>query len=343
MTKAPLRADSLFSSVLGRLGGCQPSRLELGKQALNLKLDVIPFAEQMIRVRSLINTHSQMSLRWKLLIAGCAVLAVVTWVVILCRPKAPSYEGKSIAEWLASFDTPSGLSQVQYQQRAQKRSEATLSLRQMGPEVYPYLRRMLQPDSAAAKLLQAAAREIRRDYDQPGLPATLSPEEVRMRRAVEACAALGRDAQTMTPDLLLVLKSNSYSNVRSRAAYALGEIGGAPDKVVPALIQSLSNRVDGNILISLGKYGADAVPAVPTLVGLLDAIQKNVSEHKAFDRYALCEAAWALHLIAPQEAEKRLRLLREVLEQERDPSWQSRLSKVVETIGPGAPADDAVN
>ncbi len=153
-----------------------------------------------------------------------------------------------------------------------------------------------------------------------------------MLRAVEACSALGREAQPMTPDLLLVLKANPYSNVRSRAAYALGEIGGPPEEVVPALLQSLSNRADGNILISLGKYGAEADAAVPVIAALVDGMEASVQNHESIDRNVLYEAAQALHQIAPREAEKRLPLLREVLREEPDPFWQSRLGKVVSVI-----------
>jgi HEAT repeat protein len=154
-----------------------------------------------------------------------------------------------------------------------------------------------------------------------------------MLRAVAACSALGRDAQAMIPDLLLVLNSNPHSNVRSRAAWALGEIGGAPEKVVPALVQSLSRRAEANVLLALGNYGGDAKTAVPTIVALLDGIERrSIKELNAYDRTILYGATKALHRIAPQEAQEVLPLLREVLEQEHDPFLQSRLGKLVNVI-----------
>jgi hypothetical protein len=271
--------------------------------------------------------------RWpKLAAAGCVLVATIISLVVFLNSNRPSYEGKSISEWLEWFDSPSGLSQVQQQERLQRRAEATHALRQMGPHAFVEFRRMLRPDSAAKKFLHKLNREFRREHVPVGSAVPPSPEETRMLRPVEACSALGRDAQLMTPDLLLVLKSNSYSRVRSRAAYALGEIGGAPEEVVPALLQSLSNLTDGNVLISLGKYGAEADGAVPTLVALLDGMEASVQKHESIDRNVLCEAARALHQIAPREAEKRLPLLREVLQEERDPYWQSRLGKVVNVI-----------
>jgi HEAT repeat protein len=254
--------------------------------------------------------------RRKLLVVVCVLPATIVTLVVFLLPKTPSYNGKSISQWLAWFDSPQGLSQQQWQERLQERVDATHALRQMGPDVFPYLRQMLQADSGTTKFFYQLGRDAR---NQPsvGSVVTPSPEEARMLRAVEACSALGRDAQVMIPDLLQLLEGNAYRNVRSRAAYALGEIGGTPEKVVPALVQSLSNHVDGNILISLGKYGADANAAVPTIVALLDAIQTNINAHKPFDKNVLCEAAQALHQIAPPEAEKKLPMLRQALQEER--------------------------
>ena len=160
-----------------------------------------------------------------------------------------------------------------------------------------------------------------------------------MLRAVEACAGLGRDAQVMIPDLVAVLRSNAYFNVRSRAAYALGEIGGAPEEVVPALVQSLSNRADGNVLIALGNFGADAGRAVPAIVALLDGLEPSVQEQKPTDKVVLYEAARALQRIAPRAAEKTLPLLRGVLQEELDPWWRSRWREVVQVIS-GASMDN---
>jgi HEAT repeat protein len=277
-----------------------------------------------------------MSSRRNLLAVGCVLLAIILSLAVFFNSSTPSHEGKSISQWLEWFDSPSGLSQGQWQERLQRRVEATHALRQMGPEVFPHLRRMLKPDSGTTKFLYELRRQWKKEHVAAGSVVPPSPEVARMLRACEACSALGRDAQTMIPDLLRVMKSNTYSNVRSRAAYALGEVGGAPEVVVPALVQSLSNRTDGNVLISLGKYGADASTAVPSIAALLNGIETSVKEHTSFDRYFLCEAARALQQIDPREGEKTLPLLRQVLQEEHDPSWRSRLGELVNLIGSGA-------
>lgn len=267
---------------------------------------------------------------------GCVLLTFIAALLVFLALSPPSYDGKPIGQWLACFDSTSGLAQAQWEERLRKQAEATYALRQMGPDVFHHLRRMLQPHSRVRTFLHELKHEfMKREHVKVGSVAPRSPEEVQMLRAVEACAALGRDAAPMIPDLLLVLKINPHLSVRSRAAYALGEIRGAPEKVVPALLQSLSNRTDGNVLISLRKYGSDAERAVPTIVALVGGIERSVEEQKAVDRavfYDLYEAIRALHQIAPREAEETLPLLRQVLEMERDPFWRSRLSELVNVI-----------
>lgn len=274
--------------------------------------------------------------RWtrlpKLAAAGWVLVVTIVSLVVFHNLSTPSYEGRSIGEWLAWFDSPAGLSQEEWQERWQKMAEATHALRQMGADAFIEFRRMLRPDSGAKKFLYESTREFRKEHVPVGSAVPPSPEEARMLRVVEACSALGRDAQPMISDLLLVLRSNPYWNVRSRAAYALGEIGGAPEEVVPALLQSLRDRTDGNVLISLGKYGAEADGAVPSIVALLEGLEASVQKHESIDRNVMYEAAQALHKIAPREAEKRLPFLREVLQEERAPYWQSRLGKVVNVI-----------
>ena len=270
--------------------------------------------------------------RRTLSVAGCVLLAMIALFAVLVTSDTLSYEGRSIDQWLAWFDSPSGLSQEQWQDRLQKRSEAAHALRQIGPDVFPHLRRMLLPDSATTGFLNRLSREINRKHFSTGSVVPPSSEEARMLRAVEACSALGRDAQIMIPDLLLVVKSNSHLNVRSRAAYALGEIGGAPDEVVPALLQSLSNRTDGNVLISLGKYGSDADRAVPQIDALLDGIETSFKQHKPIDKNVLSEAVRALYQIAPSAAKSRLPLVRDILQAERDLLWDSRLRKLASVI-----------
>jgi hypothetical protein len=73
-------------------------------------------------------------------------------------------------------------------------------------------------------------------------------------------------------------------------------------------------------------------------VALLDGLETSVQEHKPTDKVVLYEAARALQRIAPREAEKTLPLLREVLQEKRDPWWRSRWGELVEVIS-GASRD----
>lgn len=241
-------------------------------------------------------------------------VAFIVWLTLLLFPNPPSYQGKPIEQWLVYFDFRSGLSQTEAQAWMQKEAEAAEALRQMGPSAFPYMRQMLQPDSATARFI----RRLRRQ-----LGAETVSEETQMHRAVEACSALGPQAKALIPDLLQCMKSNPYRNNRSRAAYALGKIGGAAPEVVPALIESLKARPDGNVLIALGNYGAQAKSAVPAIVEAF---------HSADNNHIRYEAAHALQHIESQEAQKLLPRLRKTFEAEQNPWWQSRLKKVIDLI-----------
>jgi hypothetical protein len=253
-----------------------------------------------------------------LAIAGFAVILTVLISDLLFWPSL-SYQGKPIEEWMGYFDRPSGLAGEALKKRIHKEAEAGEAVRQMVPNVFPYLRRMLRRDSSVERTL----RSIRELFGGE----TVS-EENRMRRAIEACTYLGPQGRPMIPDLLQCMKNSPYRNVRSRAAYALGEIGGSSGKVVPALAESLKSRPDGNVLIALGKYGSEAKSTVLVIVELLDGMDENGSSYE----YILCESARALHRIDPNEAEKLLPRLKESLENNPDSYLYGRLNEIVKLI-----------
>jgi len=75
---------------------------------------------------------------------------------------------------------------------------------------------------------------------------------------------------------LLVALNDSDELVRARAAIALGFLGQQPGVVLPALIQNLHEingwRVPASAAKAIGRFGSDAVSAIPEL--------KKVADHK---------------------------------------------------------------
>jgi HEAT repeat protein len=94
---------------------------------------------------------------------------------------------------------------------------------------------------------------------------------------VYALAQFGPEARSSLPTLVRLLaapadKEAADDDLRSTAAYALGEIGEDGPTVVPVLIAAL-NDPDSNIRFAaveaLGKYGPEAGAAVPLLLRLI--------------------------------------------------------------------------
>jgi len=210
-------------------------------------------------------------------------------------------------------------------------AEATHALRQMGPEVFPHLRSMLAPDSAPVRLLNRW-RQASGIAGTHAIMQGVSPEETRMLLAVEACTALGTDAQPMVPDLIRTLQNNAYRSVRTRAAYALGQIGAAASEVVPALVESLESRPDANVLIALGNYGAEARSAVPVIQETLQNLQAAIDQGPGIDVSVAFEAVQALHRIDPPEAPKAVPLLQVLRDLEGNPAWHSRLTQLLRDL-----------
>ena len=84
----------------------------------------------------------------------------------------------------------------------------------------------------------------------------------------KAARTLGRIGPEAIPALIPILKEEENYEVRSAAAYALGEMGAAAVPAVPALIEALEDEeslVRTVTAEALGKIGPGAVEAVPAL------------------------------------------------------------------------------
>lgn len=116
----------------------------------------------------------------------------------------------------------------------------------------------------------------------PGLVALLKDsnhDDVRYC-SVFALRCLGPLASNALPSLLVCLKDRD-ATVQDDAVIALGEIHQQPERVVPILAQFLkTNRsnifVHMDTLLALGKFGADAMPAVPAILDCVEDIDKDV-------------------------------------------------------------------
>jgi hypothetical protein len=128
----------------------------------------------------------------------------------------------------------------------------------------------------------------------PDLIALTSNEDMITRRlALFALSSLGPAAKAALPEMIKCLKDPDLA-IRGEAATGLGEIHQEPERSVRILIDFIEkNHIDfiekyhteeinwfpSSLAIkSLGKFGAQAKPAVPMLIGLLKDSQQYIRE-----------------------------------------------------------------
>jgi HEAT repeat len=113
----------------------------------------------------------------------------------------------------------------------------------------------------------------------PALIGLLKDKDLQTRQlAAYALGAIGPAAREAVPDLIKYIE-NPKEQVRIQAVLSLGEIHQEPERVVPLLLKIVDqDRASGWSLDlgvwaaqSLGKFGAQARPAVPALAEMLHA------------------------------------------------------------------------
>lgn len=109
----------------------------------------------------------------------------------------------------------------------------------------------------------------------PGVQIYFLDAAGRRIEAAQTIGGLGPDAKSAVPALLLALKGNDDA-VRGAAISALGEIHSEPETIIPLLITYLDNgNLNDEAAKALGNYGVSAKAAVPKILPLLHAPDKD--------------------------------------------------------------------
>jgi hypothetical protein len=192
-----------------------------------------------------------------LVVAACAV-AVAGVVTFLTRSKEPSYQGRSLGEWVdryASSEVP-GVPNASHSPGGVQ--EANEAIQQIGTNAVPYLLALLrkgQPSSASeviAKILPDSSKSKYRIPRAFGVPS--------------AFAALGPKARFAVPDLVKLANDTNNIYGMDFATRALGTIG--EDGVAPLLVL-MTNQCEvirAAAVFAMTTQGTNALPAVPNLV-----------------------------------------------------------------------------
>ena len=211
----------------------------------------------------------------------CVTAAIVIAIVVnyALRPREPSYQEKSLIEWVDLLYTTN-------------HTQAMNSIGAIGPKAIPFLfEKARHWDPAVQRFYRAI---------WPKLPAILrqhlpAPKPVDPNFPGKIGNALMAVGQQELPRLIAALEDRD-PRVRHVAVLGIQYMGAKPDAAVPALCKLLSDPDDwvrGSALPTLGLMGSKAKPAVS---GLIATLRFGTNGHIVGIR---ATAAWALGQVGP--------------------------------------------
>lgn len=209
-------------------------------------------------------------------LAGLLLLAATIWVLVhtLGNKSRYVYAGKAINEWRAQLNSSDP--------RASNEALVVVNSR-----VIPELTDAMFHDTNDSRLRILLINSLNQ---LPGVLIFFTDATGRRVDAVQNIGELGPGAKSAVPALLQALKGPDNA-VRGAAIEALGEIHSEPETMIPLLMSYLANDgLNDEAAKALGNYGALAKGAVPQLLPML----------KAPDKDARIAAAQALQKIDPE-------------------------------------------
>jgi len=228
-----------------------------------------------------------------------ALIGGLGWLVL--RPREPAYQGKRLSVWLEQYW--GSYSTLFADPNSPALLDAKNAIRQIGTNGLPSLLRLTSArDSPLKKQLLAQVpspwqRRLRLPlpalHDHwlglngfeilgptataavPSLARLASDRDPDVREAaVSALLNFGPEAQAAVPVLLKCL-NDPRDAVSVNAMTCLGNIHAQPELVIPVMMDYLTGRAPATLIRigavrGIGNFGAQAKPAVPTLLRLLN-------------------------------------------------------------------------
>lgn len=267
-------------------------------------------------------------MRKRVHIALAVLLVVLAGVIVwqVLRLREPVYQGKGLSVWLVQY----GTNHWSAGRGSEFDKQAETAIRQIGTNAIPMYLSIITTRESPIKLKLLAlvpkrwlARfHLRSVYNYrhlgaygliglgveakrsvPALIALLNDKNLEVRyTAVFVLRSLGPVAGDALPSLIKCLKDPEFT-VQSDAILGLGEIHQDPERVIPILVKLLDapQNPQHAVIIravaiwSLRQFGAQAKPAVPSLLKLLNdshaSIRSDVTNAlKAIDPEAAAKA-----------------------------------------------------
>jgi HEAT repeat protein len=208
-----------------------------------------------------------------------------------------SEESRNFVGWgIGGPEVVPGLTRALKDSDSRVRAEAAEDLGQIGPDArdaVPHLREALNDPDAHVRVfaVEALARiDPESTVEVPVLVNALVSKDKALRNAaVGALAELGQRCQSAIPHLTATLSQDEQGDIRSAAAFALGEVGptatrpgSRPQEVVLALARAMQHDANEDVSFwaakVLRKFGPDARPALPFLREALKGKQWRQSD-----------------------------------------------------------------
>lgn len=169
------------------------------------------------------------------------------------------YAGKTIADW-----------RQQLYQRDAAASNAAFAV--VGSQVIPQLVDTMFHDTSDSTLRVSLVDLLN---ELPGVQILYATADVRRSEAIRHLGELGPAAKAAVPRIIKLLVEKS-PGVQEAAVSSLGKIHSEPETVIPLLIRCLDDdRINAQAASALGEFGSLAKPAVPKLLPMLQARDKD--------------------------------------------------------------------
>ncbi|MBI1178173.1 hypothetical protein GC207_12130 [bacterium] len=205
--------------------------------------------------------------RWSLAIGLLAVLGIAGFLILSPEPE-PTYNGKSLSEWLEIRARVYLGVTVKFTSEDLGQADADRAIRYIGTNALPDLLGWIayQPSGWRLNVMTNLHRLPASIGRSPGLLKFVYKPVLRAELAKDGFAALGSTAAPAIPHLLQLMRSHNSPAVRQRALQAMVHIGQEAVPVMIGVVSNLSQPSDLWILAPLGRLDTNVVPLIPALV-----------------------------------------------------------------------------
>jgi hypothetical protein len=196
------------------------------------------------------------------LIIGILALGIIAALIFtLTRPREPSYQGRSLSQWLEiasdKRDTPES-------------KPAEEAIRQIGTNALRILMGWIQEEAPRWKgRLFYTVHEM---FRKTGLPWRPDSQEGRdQKKAVTGFRVLGPRAEAAIPDLMELMSANGHPQREANAGLAMLYLGQEAVQTPSRLLtnQAISTPARASALSQLHELGTNAAPLVANIVQCL--------------------------------------------------------------------------